>query len=336
MIRKMNIGIIGLGVGKYHFDCFLNNKYCNIVSVCDFDVSKLQKIKSKNTNIEITTKANKIINNPKIDLICIASYDNYHAKQVINSIKNDKHVFVEKPICTNYLEYKKIKSELKKKPHLKIVSNLVLRTSPQFFKLSNMIKNRKFGKIYMISGEYNYGRLSKIIKGWRGKMKNYSVTHGGAIHIIDLVISFIKKKPKLVSAMGNNISTKGTIFKNNDVTNSSIKFENNLIFNITSNFGCVMPHHHTLKIYGTKLSFVQEFNSAKIYSSRTNKTPKFLMDKNYLNKDKKKVLESFIYSLTSNEKKKSLITSDEVLNSMAISLSIDKSIKTKKWEKINY
>jgi predicted dehydrogenase len=336
MIRKMNIGIIGLGVGKHHFDCFSDNKYCNIVSVCDFNLSKLKKIKLKNTNIEITTKEDKIINNPNIDLVCIASYDNHHAKQVINSIKNNKHVFVEKPICTNFSEYKKIKSELKKKPHLKIASNLVLRTSPQFLKLSNMIKNRKFGKIYMISGEYNYGRLSKITNGWRGKLKNYSVTHGGAIHIIDLVISFIRKKPKLVSAMGNNISTKGTIFKNNDLTNSSIKFENNLIFNITSNFGCVMPHHHTLKIYGTKLSFVQEFNSAKIYSSRLSKNPKILVNKNYLNKDKKKVLESFICSLATNQKKKSLVTTNEVLNSMAISLTIDKSIKTKKYEKINY
>ena len=32
-----------------------------------------------------------------IDLISIASYDNYHHEQVINAIKN-KHVMVEKPM----------------------------------------------------------------------------------------------------------------------------------------------------------------------------------------------------------------------------------------------
>ena len=26
-----------------------------------------------------------------------------------------------------------------------------------------------------------------------------------------------------------------------------------------------MPHHHTLKVYGTKLTFVQEFKDVKIF-----------------------------------------------------------------------
>ena len=45
-----------------------------------------------------------------------------------------------------------------------------------------------FGKIYLIEANYNYGRLEKIVKGWRGKIYNYSVTHGGGIHLIDLII----------------------------------------------------------------------------------------------------------------------------------------------------
>ena len=245
MVKKLNIGIIGLGVGLHHFKCFMQNKNCRVISVCDFDKKKIKVIQSKFPKIKTTLLDKDIIEDKNIDLVCIPSYDNYHCDQVIASVKNKKHVFVEKPLCTNYKEYIKIKRILKKNPKIKISSNFVLRGAPQFITLNKMVKKKKFGKIFYISGEYNYGRLNKIINGWRSNIAKYSVTHGGAIHIIDLALSLLKKKPIKVVASGNNISTAKTNFSSNDIINSIIKFEDNTIVNITSNFGCVMPHHHT-------------------------------------------------------------------------------------------
>ena len=105
MHKKIKVGIIGLGVGKHHLKCFLNNKHCEVVSVCDFKVSKLNQIKLKEPKINVTTKSSDIINDKNVDLVCIASYDNFHAEQVLNCIKKKKHVFVEKPICTNQKDY---------------------------------------------------------------------------------------------------------------------------------------------------------------------------------------------------------------------------------------
>lgn len=334
MVKKLNIGIIGLGVGFHHFKCFMQNKNCRVISVCDFDKKKIKVIQSKFPKIKTTLLDKDIIEDKNIDLVCIASYDNYHCDQVIASVKNKKHVFVEKPLCTNYKEYIKIKRILKKNPKIKISSNFVLRGAPQFITLNKMVKKKKFGKIFYISGEYNYGRLNKIINGWRSNIAKYSVTHGGAIHIIDLALSLLKKKPIKVVASGNNISTAKTNFSSNDIINSIIKFEDNTIVNITSNFGCVMPHHHTFKLYGTERTFIQDYSRAYVSKSRevSNKVSK--IDNNYLNKNKKKILESFIHSLVS--KKKPLVSQSDVINSMAISLTIDKSAKSNKWEEIKY
>ena len=334
MVKKLNIGIIGLGVGFHHFKCFIQNKNCRVISVCDFDKKKIKVIQSKFPKIKTTLLDKDIIEDKNIDLVCIASYDNYHCDQIIASVKNKKHVFVEKPLCTNYKEYIKIKRILKKNPKIKISSNFVLRGAPQFITLNKMIKKKIFGKIFYISGEYNYGRLNKIINGWRSNIAKYSVTHGGAIHIIDLALSLLKKKPIKVVALGNNISTAKTNFSSNDIINSIIKFEDNTIVNITSNFGCVMPHHHTFKLYGTERTFPQDYSRAYVSKSRevSNKVSK--IDNNSLNKNKKKILESFIHSLVL--KKKPLVSQSDVINSMAISLAIDKSVKSNKWEKIKY
>ena len=333
MIKNLNVGLIGLGVGMHHFKNFTKNKYTTVISVCDFDSRKINNIKKLYPNIKVTSNADEVLNDKKIELVCIASYDNYHYKQVIQAIKNKKHIFVEKPICTNYQEFIKIKKALNQNSKIKISSNFVLRTAPQFLKLKELFKSKKFGDIYHISGEYNYGRINKIISGWRGKIPKYSVTHGGAIHIIDLVLSIFNKEPKKVAALGNNISTYNKNFKNHDITSAIIEFNDKSILNITSNFGCVMPHHHTLKVYGTKLTFVQEFKDVKIFSSRDNRKKFKRLSKNYPN-SKKIVLNDFVNSIVKN--KKPIVSKKDVLNSIAISIAIDKSISSKQWEKIKY
>lgn len=334
MVKKLNVGIIGLGVGLNHLKCVMQNENCKVISVCDFDEEKIKIIQSKFPKIKTSLVDRDIIEDKNIDLVCIASYDLYHCDQLITSVKNNKHVFVEKPLCTNYKEYLRIKEILKKNPKIKISSNFILRGAPQFITLNKMIEKKKFGKIFYISGEYNYGRLNKIINGWRGNMPNYSVTNGGAIHIIDLALFFLKKKPKKVVASGNNISTVQTNFSSNDFINSTIKFDDDTIVNITSNFGCVIPHHHTFKLYGTEQTFIQDYNNVYVINSREMNNKIIKINNNYLNKNKKKILDSFIDSLVS--KKKPLVSQNDVFSSMAISLAIDKSIKSNKWENIKY
>ena len=104
--------------------------------------------------------------------------------------------------------------------------------------------------------------------------------------------------------------------------------------NITSNFGCVMPHHHTFKLYGTERTFIQDYKRVYVSNSRQINNKIIKINDNYLNKNKKKILESFIDSLVF--KKKPLVSQNDVISSMAISLAIDKSVKSNKWEKIRY
>ena len=71
-----------------------------------------------------------------------------------------------------------------------------------------MKKMNRFGKIFYIEGDYNYGRVKKITKGWRGKIPFYSVTYGGGVHIIDLITWIVDELPIQVKADSNKIVTK--------------------------------------------------------------------------------------------------------------------------------
>jgi predicted dehydrogenase len=332
-MKKINVGVIGLGVGFHHLKYYLGNKKCNVVKVCDFDKKKIFNLKKKYKKISYCYNDKDLINDKNINLISIASYDNFHFEQIVNCLLNNKHIFVEKPLCLNQFEYKRIKDIIAKRPKLKLSSNFVLRNSPQFVKLKKLIKKNYFGKIFYINSEYNYGRIHKLSE-WRGSIPYYSVMHGGGLHLIDLALFLTNKKAVTVVASGNKISTSNSNFKHDDCVSAIIKYEDNLLMSVTSNFGCVTPHHHTISVYGTKMSFIQKYNDASIFTSRDKNTNIETMSIKYKNEEKSKILDSFVNSILF--KKKALVSKKQTLESMAISIAINKSLKSKKWEKIKY
>ena len=57
--------------------------------------------------------------------------------------------------------------------------------------------------------------------------------------------------------------------------------------------------------------------------------------KKYDNKDKSLVLKSFLKSII-NDKYKSLISEKEIIDLMKVSLTIEKSLNSKKWLEVKY
>ena len=97
-----------MGIGEKHAQTYLRHPECNIISLCDFDSKKINKLKKDYNSILVSKDYKSIINNKDIDLVSIASYDNFHATQIIESINNHKHVFAEKPLCLTVEELKEI------------------------------------------------------------------------------------------------------------------------------------------------------------------------------------------------------------------------------------
>jgi len=335
-MKKFNVGIIGMGVGESHLSAYIKSSLVDEIKVYDFNKSKVKKLSKKYPKVIFTKKEKEITEDKRINIVSIASYDNFHAKQILVCLRNNKHVFVEKPLCLFHSEMVKIYKAFKKKK-LKLSSNLVLRTSPLFNKLKNDIHRNNFGKIYYLEADYLWGRTHKFF-GWRSKMKYYSKIYGAAVHMIDLLIWMIKEKPKEVFATGNKIATKSTRLRFNSFVNLNLIFSNGLIAKVTGNGPCVYPHFHSLKIFGTKKTFSHDYGSSffvkkgkKIKTSRI-KVGKYL----YPAKNKRiNIIKSFLDSIKKN-KKSMIVNSKEVFDVMSICFAAEKSMITGKKVKIKY
>ena len=334
MKNRINVGVIGLGVGAKHARVLYSNKKVNLVTLCDFDNKKINLYKKIFKNCKFTTNPDDIFKNPNIDIVSIASYDNFHAKHILQAIKYNKHFFVEKPFCLNINELNKICLNLKKKKKIIFYSNLVLRSNPAFMDLKKRIKKKTTGDIYYCEGDYNYGRINKILYGWRGQIPFYSVILGGAIHLIDLIVWLSNKKIQYVTAEGNKISTNNTNFKNYDLVSALLKFKDGMIAKVTSNFASVTPHHHILSVYGTKSTFFYNNKVIKFYKSRDDLNLK-KVNSNFSNEHKSEILNSFIDSVY-YQKDLKIVRENEIINLMSVCFAIEKSLKTKRWEKVKY
>jgi predicted dehydrogenase len=330
---SLKAGVIGLGVGARHVIGYEADSRCRVVALCDLDEAKRAEVGALFPGRHMTSDARDILADPEIDVVSIASYDNFHCDQVIAAIKSGKHVFVEKPLCQTVGEFDAITAALAAHPGIRLSSNLILRRTPRFQELRRRIAQGDMGRLYYLEGDYDYGRLHKILSGWRAEIPSYSVVHGGAIHVIDLLLWLTGLEIREVFAYGNRITTDGTAFRHNDLVAALLKFSDGTVAKITANFGSVAPHHHKLCVYGTLTCFEQSHVGAAYFHSRDPGAQPEAITDSYPGAAKGDMLPSFIGNILDGTPAD--VTTGDVLGAMAVSLAIETSLFSGKPELVS-
>jgi len=326
-MNKIKVGIIGLGVGEQHIYGFKKDPRCEVVLISDTDPKKLKQVSIRHPEIASTLNPLDILKNDEIEAVSIASYDEYHHEQILLSLKHNKHVFVEKPLCLNRKEFEEILFAYKQHKNV-LSSNLMLRKAKRFIDLKKRIERNLLGEIYYLEGDYDYGRLGKLTEGWRGKTPNYSVMHGGGIHLIDLLTWLIDDDVTEVFAYGNNFCSNSSRFKGMDLIVCLLKFSSGRVAKVSANFGSVTPHHHKVALYGTTGTFIQShYNSMYFDSREVDHKPEILSDQ-YPNIKKGDVIPSFVNKILGEDTLD--VSSEDVFNVMNVSLAVMESLELSK------
>jgi len=331
----LNAGVIGMGVGEKHALAYENHKNTVLKTVCDFEHEKLKELNTKFPNVYIETKDQSILENEDIDIVSIASYDNYHCDQIIQALNNGKHVMAEKPLCMNREEMGKIQAAHKKNKGIRLSANHVLRTNSRFIRFKNDIQAGEFGEVYFLEGDYYWGRLQKLFE-WRSEMEFYSIILGAAIHMIDLVMWLLDSKPISVQAMGNDIANQGTKLQFNSFAVVLLNFENGTIAKITGNGCCVHPHFHGMKIFGTKQTAIHNRNGAFYLNTSEPGSKSIPISEPYPEKDaRQKIIHSFVDSIQDTTIAP-LVTSKDVYDIMSVCFAAEEAMNTGKSVNIEY
>ena len=139
--------------------------------------------------LETTTDSDYLISDNLIDAVVIATRHNSHANFVIKTLKNKKHVFVEKPLCLSLDELDEIKSAYSSSNILMVGFNR--RFAPQIQKMKSLLNSVNSPKSIVMT--INAGEVAS--DHWTQD----SEVGGGRIigevcHFIDLLRFLVEKK----------------------------------------------------------------------------------------------------------------------------------------------
>ena len=329
MIRA---GIIGTGIGLKHFEAINNYRGSKVLCIFEKNKKKATLLKKKLKYIDVVTDEKTFFDYKNLDLISIASYDEDHYSQILKSIKKNCHIIVEKPVCLNQTQLKKIYGQLKKKPQIKFISNLVLRENTLFKKIKDKINIKN---IYHIDASYLWGRKEKLFQ-WRSKTKGYSLTLGATIHVLDLVCWMLGSVPSTVFTKSTNKLTKNTNFKNFSFASYIFTFPNNVIVSLKADGVCTHPHFHGFKIFQKNHTFISNLNGQFEINKDLRSNYK-ISKRNYEYPDKrnrKKLIQKFINTIL--DKTEPIISKKSIFDVMTACFYADLSEKKGKELKINY
>ena len=252
---------VGLGWWSDELAKSIQRKSNKIKIVSCYSKSKQKMINfSKKYKTNYHNSYNSLVKDPNIDAIILTTPHSLHARHTILALKNNKHVFVEKPMATKYLDAKKMYLTAKKyKKNLSVGQNR--RFSSVYDYINNLNLRNKIGKILHIDANFSAaGAMKYKKKFWRSNRKE---SPGGAIaglgiHMIDLMCCF-GGKIKSVQSLVKRFAVKVNI---DDTTSALFEFNNNCTGNLTTIFAC--PYTTTFNVFGTNMNIFSDVDQNKI------------------------------------------------------------------------
>src|SRR5262245_31098766 len=106
--------------------------------VCDLNEAQLKKIQRDYRSLTTTTDFNKVLNDPDIEAVAIATTANTHFKLAKQALEAGRHVYVEKPMTLSIDDAKTLQ-QLSEKSRRKLMVGHILVYHPAVQKLKQLI-----------------------------------------------------------------------------------------------------------------------------------------------------------------------------------------------------
>ncbi|HEX2693097.1 MAG TPA: Gfo/Idh/MocA family oxidoreductase [Gemmatimonadaceae bacterium] len=164
--EKMVVAVMGLnGRGMVHARAFARGANTTLGYLCDVDSNVLAKALADVSSLQSSppravTDFRRILADPAVDAIAIATPDHWHAAATILALDAGKHVYVEKPSGHDALEDELIVAAARKHPRLQVQLGTQARSGPHFIEALQMVREGAIGKPYQARGWYANTRTS--------------------------------------------------------------------------------------------------------------------------------------------------------------------------------
>ncbi len=238
----MRIGVIGVGsIGMHHTRIFSELKGVELVGVVDTNAERAQGIASK---YRCRTYDNHLKIMDLIDAVSIAVPTTMHYSIAMDFLRNNKDIFIEKPITSTLNEAEELISEAARREQILQVGHLE-RFNAGLSIITDMVKNPQLIESHRLSPFHRRGT-------------DVDVTLDLMTHDIDIILSLVKSDISDLRATGAKVLT-----DNIDIAYAWLEFKNGCIAEIAASR--VSPEKvRQLKIYQHNTHFSLDYQSQEV------------------------------------------------------------------------
>ena len=255
MQNKINLGIIGKNFG-YHviYKAFLKNKKYKIKGF-SFKSKKINKVEIPK-DIKIYSSWKKLILNKKINAVVIAAPPILHKSIIKFALKNNKHVFCEKPFTCSYKEANIVCNLVKRKKNISHMVNYEFAEIDAFHFFKNkIIQNIKINKINL---NWFINMNKRSVTNWK---ENHSKGGGIIFNYVCHAIYYLEYLfGKITSIQTNIVLEKKSKIK---TLEGVVFFNNGLSAQLNIKVGLIKKKFHPvhqLKILSDKKTYILKTN----------------------------------------------------------------------------
>lgn len=243
------LAIVGYGgMGSWHHKNIMEHvSGIEVVIACD--IREEVRETAINNQISFTTSLSDILDNKDIDIVTIATPNNFHKEIAIKCLESGKNVICEKPVTMNSKELVEIMAVAKKTNKLfSIHQNR--RWDKDYVTIKKILEENTIGKPYYIESRVQGSRRS--LHGWRGyKVNGGGMVYDWGIHLIDQLLALSDSPVTSINAHLFSIFSEEV----DDNFKVMFRFENGLsaLVEIATNCFITQPRWHMSCTDGTAI-----------------------------------------------------------------------------------
>lgn len=212
MNKKITVSIAGLGSrGKdtYASTAKLFPDKMEIVAIADIDPNKVKEVAEEYNIPEEACflSAEEMLEKEKLsDIMFITTQDRQHVRQAIPALRKGYDILLEKPISPDLDECREL-VRVARECNRKVIVCHVLRYTPFFTKLKEVIDSGAIGDIVSVMAIENVGywhQAHSFVRGnWRNSNETSPMILQKCCHDMDLYLWLTGKTCKSVNSFGN-------------------------------------------------------------------------------------------------------------------------------------
>lgn len=210
-MKKIRVAVLGYGhLGKWHCQKVdAHRELVDFVAIVEKFAAGKESAKTNHPHVKVVDDIKDVID--EIDAAFVVTPTSTHYELVKYLLDHNKHVFCEKPLCSNDIEAAKLREIATEKDVVIQVGH-----SERFHEAWEQLRE----KFQALPSPFTV-RINRYAP-FKGRATDVDVVQDLAIHDLDLLLYLFKQKPKSVSARGYKIRT-----KNWDHASISLSLEEN-------------------------------------------------------------------------------------------------------------